>query len=141
MDAAHGCWQNKLRKSETGTAQECYELFWTNPGSNTIQKNPQLYGYLPPFTKNYLNKMNKHTGHYWKGKDEFISNVLLWTFTNGLASVIQPARTYLHQLCGDTGYNLEELLGAMDDRERWRERERESQEYPYCQSNLMIMMT
>ena len=43
----------------------------------------------------------------------------IWT------SVGWPARTYLHQLCADTGCSLEDLLGAMDDRDRWRERERE----------------
>ena len=36
-----------------------------------------------------------------------------------------PARTYLQQVCADTGYSFEELPGAMDDRDRWRERVRE----------------
>ena len=38
----------------------------------------------------------------------------------------------------DLGYNLEDLLGVMDDRDRWRERE--SQENPRCQHNLMMMI-
>ena len=46
------------------------------------------------------------------------------------ASVSRPAKTYLHKICVDMGCSLEELLGEMDDREGWkeRERERESQE-------------
>ena len=34
----------------------------------------------------------------------------------------QPAKTDLHQLCADAGYSLEDLLGAMDERDGWRER-------------------
>ena len=47
----------------------------------------------------------------------------------------QPVRTYSHQLCADTGYNLENLLGAIDDRDGWRE----NQENPHYQHNLMMM--
>ena len=37
-------------------------------------------------------------------------------------------KTYLQQLCADTGWSLRDLLGAMDDRiERERERKRESE--------------
>ena len=34
MDALNGHWQNLMRKSQTGRAQECYKPNWTNPGSN-----------------------------------------------------------------------------------------------------------
>ena len=34
------------------------------------------------------------------------------------------AGTYLHQLCVDTGRNLEDLPRAMNDRDGWKERER-----------------
>ena len=40
------------------------------------------------------------------------------------ASVVPPARNYLHQLCADRGCSLEDLPGAMDNRDRWREREK-----------------
>ena len=36
-----------------------------------------------------------------------------------------PARTYLQQLCANTGCSLEDLPGAMDDRDGWWERVRE----------------
>ena len=39
------------------------------------------------------------------------------------ASVGQPARSYLHQLCADRGCSLEGLLGVMDERDGWEERE------------------
>ena len=37
------------------------------------------------------------------------------------ASVGRPARTYIQQLCEDTGCNPEDLPEAMSDREKWRE--------------------
>ena len=57
----------------------------------------------------------------WRSKDELISDVLLWTPTHGCARVGRPARTYIQQLCEDTGCNPEDLPEAMNDREKWRE--------------------
>ena len=57
-----------------------------------------------------------------RSKDELISKVFQWTLTHGRDSVGRPARTYLHQLCVDTVCSLEDLPGAMDDREEWMER-------------------
>ena len=34
----------------------------------------------------------------------------------------RPARTYIQQLCEDTGCIPEDLPVAMNDREKWRER-------------------
>ena len=36
-----------------------------------------------------------------------------------------PARTYLQQLCTDTGFSLEDLPNVMDDKDKWRGRVRE----------------
>ena len=36
-----------------------------------------------------------------------------------------PARTYIQQLCQDTGCSPEDLPEAMNDREKWRERVRD----------------
>ena len=59
--------------------------------------------------------------------DHFFYLSMIWNFlTHGLVSVGRLARTYLHQLCADTRCNLEDLPGDMNDRDRWRERERES---------------
>ena len=48
-----------------------------------------------------------------------VGDVLLWTPIHGHASVGRPVRIYQHQLCADTGCTLENLLGAMDDRDGW----------------------
>ena len=39
----------------------------------------QLYGHLPPITKTVQVRRTRHAGHYWRSKDELISDVLLWT--------------------------------------------------------------
>ena len=86
----------------------------------------QLYGHLPPITKTIQVRRTRHAGHCWRSKDELISDVLLWTPTHGCARVGRPARTYIQQLCEDTGCNPEDLPEAMKDREKWRETVRDS---------------
>ena len=88
----------------------------------------QLYGHLPPVTKTIQARRTRHAGHYWRSKDEIVSDVLLWTPACGQSKAGRPARTFIQQLCDDTGCNPEDLPKAMNDRETWRE----GQRYP-CQ--------
>ena len=85
----------------------------------------QLYGHLPPITKTIQARRTRHTGHCWRSRDVLISNVLLWTPAYGRAKTGRPARTYIQQLCEDTGCSPEDLPEAMNDREKWRERVRD----------------
>ena len=64
-------------------------------------------------------------GHCWRSRDELIRDVLLWIPTHGRAKAGRPARTYIQQLCEDTGCCPEDLPRAMNDREEWRERVRD----------------
>ena len=82
----------------------------------------QLYGHLPPIPKTIQVRRARHAGHCWRSRDELISDVLLWTPTHGRAKAGRPARTYIQQLCEDTGCCPEDLPRAMNDREEWRER-------------------
>ena len=72
----------------------------------------------PPITKTIEVRRTRHAGHCWRSRDELISDVLLWTPTYGRAKAGRPARTYIQQLCEDTGCNPEDLLEAMNDREK-----------------------
>ena len=85
----------------------------------------QLSGHLPPITKTIQVRQTRHAGHCWRSRDELISDVLLWTPTHGRAKAGRPARTYIQQLCEDTGCCPEDLPEAMNDREKWRERVRD----------------
>ena len=85
----------------------------------------QLYGHLTPIAKTIQVRQTRHAGHCWRSRDELISDVLQWTPTYGRAKAGRPARTYIQQLCEDTGCGPEELPEAMNDREKWRERVRD----------------
>ena len=85
----------------------------------------QLYGHLPPITKTIQVRRTRHAGHCWRSRDELIRDVLLWIPTHGRGKAGRPARTYIQQLCEDTGCCPEDLPRAMNDREEWRERVRD----------------
>ena len=70
-------------------------------------------------------KRTRHAEHCWRSRDELIRDVLLWTPTHGRAKAGRPARTYIQQLCEDTGCCPEDLPRAMNDREEWREKVRD----------------
>ena len=80
----------------------------------------QLYGHLPPISKTIQVSRTRHAGHCWRSRDELISDVLLWT------PHTWPCKSNSNiQLCEDTGCCPEDLLEAMNDREKWRERVRD----------------
>ena len=85
----------------------------------------QLYSHLPPITKTIQVRRTRHAGHCWRSRDELISDLLLWTPTYGRAKAGRPARTYIQQLCEDTGCIPEDLPETMNDKEKWRERVRD----------------
>ena len=86
--------------------------------------------------ENYPIRQTKHAGHCWRSKDELISDILLQTPSHGQAKAGWPARTYIQRLCADTGFSLEDLPGAMNDRYRWQERVGD----PCWLHDMMIMM-
>ena len=81
----------------------------------------QLYGHLPPITTTIQVRRTRHAGNCSRSRDELISDVLLWTPTYGRAKAGRPARTYIQQLCEDTGCSPEDLPEAINNREKWRE--------------------
>ena len=85
----------------------------------------QLYSHLPPITKTIQVIRTRHAGRCWSSKNELISNVFLWTPTYGRAKAGRSARTYIQQVCEDTGCSPEDLPGAINDGEKWRERVRD----------------
>ena len=82
----------------------------------------QLHGHLPPIMRTIQVRRTRHAEHCWRSRDELISDVLLWIPTHGRAKAGWPARTYIQQLCEDTGCSPEDLPEAMNDREKRRER-------------------
>ena len=60
-----------------------------------------LYGHLTPTTKK--DRRTRQAGHSWRSMDQLISDVFLWS------PVGWPARTYIQELCEDTGWSTEVL--------------------------------
>ena len=98
---------------------------WREQPTKQQPTKQQLYGHLQPITKNLIVRRTRHAGHCWRRKNKLISDAFLWTPSRGRVWAGQPLRTYIQQLCADTGCNLEDLPEAMDDREGWGERVRE----------------
>ena len=71
----------------------------------------QLHGHRTPIFKTIQIKRKRHAEYCWWSKGEFISDILPWTYS-------QQELTY-------TGCRLEDLPGAMDDRDERQERARE----------------
>ena len=106
--------------------RNCIRMLWAvlNKSPKQHPTKQHLYGHLPPISKTIP---IRHVGYCCRSKNKLISDILLWTPLHGHASVSQPTRTYLQQICTDTGCSQEDLLKVMnDERERERERERES---------------
>ena len=57
--------------------------------------------------------------------NKYKNDLLLWTPAYGQAKAGRPARTYVQQLCEDTGCSPEDLPEVMNNREKWRERVRD----------------
>ena len=118
------CTTLTLRKCIEKKLDENYtRMLWAILNNSWKQhpKKQQLYSHLPPISKTIQVRQTRHVKHCWRSKDELISDVFRWTPTHGHNNVGQPAKTYLHQLCADTGCSLEDLPGAMDDRDGWWE--------------------
>ena len=93
-----------------------------NKSWGQLTTKQQLYGHLPPITKTIKIRRTRHAGHCWRSKDELISDLLLWTSSQGRAKAGRPARTYIQKLSVNARCRPEDQLEAMDDREGWRER-------------------
>ena len=87
------------------------EQYWTSPGGNTPQNSSCTATYHP---SRKLFKFNEPDVRDTAGE---VSDALLWTPSHWWAKAGRPARTYIPQLCADTGCSLEDLPGVMDERD------------------------
>ena len=85
----------------------------------------QVYSNRPSITKTILVRRTRHAGHSWRSREELITDVVLWTPAHGRAKAGRPARTYIQQLCEDTGCSPGDLPEVMNDWEGWCERVRD----------------
>ena len=115
------CMDKKLDDNYTRKLRATLNTSW---GQHPTKQQP--YGPRPPVSKTIKVARSRHARHCWRSKDELISDVFLWSPSHGRAKAGRPARNYIQQLCADTGYSLEDVPGALDDRDGCRERDRET---------------
>ena len=66
-------------------------------------------------------RLTRRAGDCCISKDELLRDILQWAPLHGRAKAGQPDRAYIQQLCADTEYSVEDVPGAMDARDGWRE--------------------
>ena len=111
--------EKKLDGNSTRMLWAILNKSWRQPPTN------QLYRHLPSITKTIKVRWTIHVGHCWRSKDKLISDIFLWTPSHRWAKAGRLDRTYIQQLCADTGCSPEDLPEAMDNREELHERFRD----------------
>ena len=86
----------------------------------TSNKDSPLSGNIPPLTSIICIRRTRFAGHCYLGEEEIVEDVLLWTPNHGTTKFVRPRKTYINQLCDDTGLTTEELKTAMKDRTTWK---------------------
>ena len=107
-----------ISKNTTSTLTKCLEK--KLDGNNTwmlhvvlnrscIQHptKQQLYSHLGPISQIIQVRQTRHTRHCWNSKGELVSDIILWTLTHGHTSDCCLAKTYIHQICADSGCRLD----------------------------------
>ena len=78
--------EEKLDRNCTGMLRAILNKSWKQHPTKQ-----QLYGYCPPISKTIQIRWRRHASHYWRSRDELISNVLPWAPSHGRASIGRPS--------------------------------------------------
>ena len=110
------------KQREKARDRNCTRMSWAilNNSWKQYPAKQWLYSHLPPISKTIQIRWTRYAGHFWKTKDELIGDILWQTTLHECASVGWPTKACLQQLCADIRCSLEDLQGAMDDRDKWR---------------------
>ena len=115
-----------------------------------LEATPNKIAAVQPFTtisQNIQEGRTRHGGHCRRSKGEVI---IFYGLLHTDSPVLADQQKY--QLWANTGYCLEDLPGALDGKDGWRERERERERErdthththtqcgPYFQRDVMMMM-
>ena len=85
-----------------------------------IRFNEVLYVGLPRILTEIRDRCRKFSGHYWRRKNEVVSNLVLLEPKHGKRSARGQAGTFVDVLEADTDVPRDCLPAAIDDRVGWR---------------------
>ena len=105
----------KLDGTYTRLLRACQNVSWRQHLTNK-----ELYGNLPKVTDTIKERRLRFSGHCMRRKEEVIHKLLLWEPSHGRRGRGRPPRTFINQLCDDTGLEKEDLGKAMEDRDGWK---------------------
>ena len=111
--------KKKLDSNYTRMLQAILNMSWRQHPISSCMATNRPSRKLTKLDRTAMQNTSRRNG------DELINDIPQWTPSFGRAKAERPARTYIQQVCADTGCSLENLPGAMDDRDGWRERVRE----------------
>ena len=109
------------RKRHRHTTNESMDSWKRSNIEQVLAATPHKAPTIRPFASHHETiqvRRTRHAGYCWRSKDTLISDVLQWTPAYGQAKAGRPARTYIQQLCEDTGCSPEDQLEAMNEREK-----------------------
>ena len=97
-------WDRAEYSEESWRLEEnwCRSHFCGKP-STGLEAGPHKAAAVRPPTTHHEIRRNRHAGQCWRSRDELIRDVLLLTPSYVRAKAGRPARTYMQQLCKDTG--------------------------------------
>ena len=106
--------EKRLDRNSTRILQAISNKSW--------KQNPtkQQYSHIPSVSKTIQIRQMRHVEHCWKSNENLISKILLWAPSLRHANVGRWTRTYLQQLCTDTGCSPQDLLEAIHDWDEWQ---------------------
>ena len=119
LDANEAAGEETRRKLHKNVESSIKQVLATTP-----HETPTIWT-LAPHHENYTSQTNQTRGTLLEKQGRAHKRCTPVDPTYGCAKVGRPARTYIQQLCEDTGCNPEDLPEAMNDREKWRERVRD----------------
>ena len=144
MVLLYGCitWilTKRMTKKPGGNYTKIHRVVLNKSWKQHLTKQ-KMYGHLPPISRTIHVRWTRYAGYCWGNKNKLINDVLLWTPIYERASVGRLSTFYIHQLCSDTECSLEDLPGAMNDRDRLWERVWEDNDDACVFLQLLMKMT
>ena len=114
----------RMEKRQDGKCTKMLRCILNKSWKQHLTKQ-QLCGHRPPISKTIQISRTRHA--VGEAKTNSLVTFSLLTLSYRRASVGRPTRTYLQQLCMNTGCSLEDLPEAMIELNGEREREREKE--------------
>ena len=112
-------------------------LNWEMCSNNGSFKSPILMHILSDYTPLFTSIYIYIYIYIWVCIYVFVC-VYAYVWLCECATICQPIRTYLQQLCSDTGCSLEDLPKVMNDRDEWWESERERERERESRKSVLV---